>query len=401
MEKPSFFSDKRFSYEAAQTILEGKPDADLKQHPRFVDLKDALGHLKRIAGKPRKAREKNGAINFDSEEVRFILAEDGSPIEAYVKERKDTHLMIEDFMLLANKEVALFIDQKAAATKEIPFIYRIHDLPDLEKVAELARFAAEMGFPLRVDTPKNIAASYNKLMLAAQTEDRLKLLEPLAIRTMAKAVYSTHNIGHYGLAFSHYSHFTSPIRRYADVLAHRILERNLDGNVYRVDASKLEEQCKHISTQEKKAADAERESIKYKQAELMRKHIGEEFDGVISGMIERGMFVSLPGSKAEGMVEFRNLADLYILEESNLRARGRRYGKDFRMGDQIRVRVISVDLQKRQIELEYVGGDDMAGNSECNQYLNRRCNAISFPTQQIKFRSIWLKIKPGHRSHLE
>jgi ribonuclease R len=169
---------------------------------------------------------------------------------------------------------------------------------------------------------------------------------------MAKAVYSPENIGHYGLAFTHYSHFTSPIRRYSDVLAHRILDRNLDGRLYRVEKRKLEEQCKHISNQEKKAADAERESIKYKQAELLRRHIGDVFEGVISGMIERGFFVELFDSRAEGLVEFKYLDDTYIVDEGNLRARGRRYGRDIKMGDRVRVRVLAVDMQRRQIEME-------------------------------------------------
>jgi ribonuclease R len=171
---------------------------------------------------------------------------------------------------------------------------------------------------------------------------------------MAKAIYSTENIGHYGLGFTHYSHFTSPIRRYSDVLAHRILERNLDGKTYRVDKSKLEEQCKHISNQERKAADAERESVKYKQAEFLKNRIGETFEGVISGMIERGFFVELPESKAEGLIDFRYLDDTYIVEEGKLRAIGQRYKKQFKMGDRLKVRIAAVDMQKRQIEMELV-----------------------------------------------
>ena len=352
--KTVIHSAKRFSYEEAQTILDDQPAEALRQLTIYDQLEWAVKTLNKLSKKMRLERERNGAIGFDSEEVRFRLAEDGTPIEAYVKERKDAHLLIEDFMLLANKEVAWFIEQKAASQQEIPFVYRVHDLPDMEKVAEFARFAAEMGHKMKVDTPKHIAQSYNSLMRAAQKDERLKLLEPLAIRTMAKAVYSTNNIGHYGLGFTHYAHFTSPIRRYADVLAHRLLDRNLDGRTYRIDKVKLEEQCKHISTQEKKAADAERESIKYKQAELLRRHLGEEFEGYISGMIERGFFVALPGSLAEGMVEFKYLDDTYILQEGNLRAKGRRYGKSIKMGDRVRVRITAVDLQKRQIEMELV-----------------------------------------------
>ena len=350
--KTVIHSAKRFSYEEAQTILDGKPDEALQQLTIFPELDLALKTMDRLAKQMRKEREKNGAIGFETEEVRFRLDADGAPIEAYVKERKEAHLLIEDFMLLANKEVAHFIDAKAENQQEIPFIYRVHDLPDMAKVAEFARFAAELGHPMKVDTPKQLAKSFNQLMLAARKNERLKLLEPLAIRTMAKAVYSTNNIGHYGLGYTHYAHFTSPIRRYSDVLAHRLLERNLDGKTYRVDKNKLEEQCKHVSSQEKKAADAERESVKFKQAELMRRHIGEEFDGIISGMIDRGFFVELSGSKAEGLVEFKYLDDAYEVEEGNLRATGRRYKRQFKMGDRVRIRVVAVDLQRRQIEME-------------------------------------------------
>jgi ribonuclease R len=352
--KTVIHSAKRFSYEEAQTVLDDKPAESVTQLTIFPELDWALKTLNRIAKSMRKEREKNGAIGFETDEVRFKLDEQGVPIEAYVKERKDAHLLIEDFMLLANKEVALFIDKKATDQQEIPFVYRVHDLPNAEKVAEFARFAAEMGHPMKVDTPKQIAKSFNDLMRAAQKDDRLKLLEPLAIRTMAKAVYTTNNIGHYGLGFTHYSHFTSPIRRYSDVLTHRILDRNLDGHVYRVDKAKLEEQCKYISNQERKAADAERESIKFKQVEFVRNHIGEVQEGIVSGFLERGFFVELPDSRAEGLVEFKYLDDTYTVEEGNLRAKGRRYGKVLKMGDRVNVRITAVDLPKRQIEMDWI-----------------------------------------------
>lgn len=350
--KTVIHSAHRFTYEKAQTILDKKPHADLQELPIFPQLDWAVKTLDRIAQAMRKERQKNGAIGFETDEVRFKLAPDGTPLEAYVKERKDAHLLIEDFMLLANKEVAIYMDNKGKGQQEVPFVYRIHDLPDMSKVADFARFAAELGHPMKVDTPKQIAQAFNSLMQAARKDDRLKLLEPLAIRTMAKAVYSTNNIGHYGLGFSHYSHFTSPIRRYSDVLAHRILERNLDGRTDRIDKTKLEEQCKHISNQERKAADAERESIKYKQAEFLRSRIGEVFEGIISGIIDRGFFVELPDSKAEGLVEFRYLDDTYVVEEGNLRATGRRYKRQYKMGDRVQVIITAVDLQKRQIEME-------------------------------------------------
>jgi len=363
--KTVIHSAKRFAYEEAQTILENKAPDELQNHARFPELEWALKHLQRIASKMRKEREKNGAIGFETDEVRFHLAPDGTPIEAYVKERKEAHLLIEDFMLLANKEVAVYMQpplkkrgeepgNERATGAVVPYIFRVHDLPDMTKIADFARFAQELGVPMKVDTPKQIAQSFNELMKKSRTDERLRVLEPLAIRTMAKAVYSSNNIGHYGLGFSHYAHFTSPIRRYSDVLAHRILERNLDGKTYRVDAAKLEEQCKHISNQERKAAEAERESIKYKQAEFMSTRIGETFDGIISGMIERGFFVELAGSKAEGLVDFRYLDDTYTLEEGNLRATGRRYKRAFKMGDPVQVRITAVDLAKRQVEMELV-----------------------------------------------
>jgi ribonuclease R len=350
--KTVIHSAHRFAYEQAQTILDNKTHEDLDTLPIFPQLDWAVKTLDRIAKVMRKERQKNGAIGFETDEVRFKLAPDGTPLEAYVKERKDAHLLIEDFMLLANKEVAIYMDNKGKGQQEVPFVYRIHDLPDMSKVADFARFAAELGHPLKVDTPKQIAQSFNSLMLAARKDDRLKLLEPLAIRTMAKAVYSTDNIGHYGLGFTHYSHFTSPIRRYSDVLAHRILERNLDGRTDRVDKNKLEEQCKHVSNQERKAADAERESIKYKQVEFLSNRVGEVFEGIISGIIERGFFVELPESKAEGLVDFRYLDDTYVVEEGNLRVTGKRYKRQFKMGDRVNVVVTAVDLQKRQIEME-------------------------------------------------
>jgi ribonuclease R len=350
--KTVIHSAKRFTYEEAQTMIENKPADELKSNELFPALDEALGAMLRLSRSMRKDREKNGALSFETEEVRFKLDENGAPLHAYVKERKEAHMLIEDFMLLANKEVAIYIDQLGQAQKEVPFVYRVHDLPDLERVQEFARFAAEMGHPMKMDTPKQIAQSFNMLTKAARTNDALKLLEPMAIRTMAKAIYSTENIGHYGLGFSHYAHFTSPIRRYSDVLAHRILEANLGGRIERMDKAKLDEKCKHISGQEKKAADAERESVKLKQTELMSKHIGEVFAGRVSGMVDRGFFVQLDGSQAEGLVDFRYLRDSYILDSSRMKAIGRHFGHIIKMGDRVEVRIIAADPQRRQIDME-------------------------------------------------
>ena len=220
----------------------------------------------------------------------------------------------------------------------------------MDKLENFALFAREMGVKMNLDTPKNIAKSFDDLIKKAEEDENLKILMPLAIRTMAKAEYSTNNIGHYGLAFEYYSHFTSPIRRYSDVIAHRILFENLN-KTKRFEKEKLEDQCKHISKQERKAADAERESIKYKQVEYMKNHVGEEFEGIISGMLERGIFVEIKGMLAEGMVTFDRMAESFEVESSRLRAKGTRTGKVYKMGDTVKVRILKADMEKKQIEM--------------------------------------------------
>jgi ribonuclease R len=337
--KTIIHSDRRFAYEEAQLILEAGEG----------DFVDELIKLNQIAYHLRKKRFKNGAINFETEEVKFRLDEHGVPIEVYVKERKDTNLLIEDFMLLANKEVATYMAKKDPAA-EIPYIYRIHDVPNMDKLENFALFAREMGVKMNLDTPKNIAKSFDDLIKKAEKDENLKILMPIAIRTMAKAEYSSYNIGHYGLAFEYYSHFTSPIRRYSDVLAHRILFENLT-KIKRFDKERLEDQCKYISKQERKAADAERESIKYKQVEYMKNHVGEEFDGIVSGMLERGIFVEIKGMMAEGMVPFERMSESFEVESSRLRAKGMRTGKIYKMGDSVRVRILKADMEKKQIEM--------------------------------------------------
>ena len=341
--KTVIYSDRRFTYDEAQEVLstgEGDFAAELLE-------------LNKIAYDLRKKRFKNGAINFETEEVKFKLDEDGFPIEVYVKERKDAHLLIEDFMLLANKEVATFIAKKEKI--EVPFVYRIHDEPDLDKLNDLAGFALVLGLKMKMDTPKNIAKSLNDLMAKAEKNEALKVLTPLAIRCMAKAEYSSNNIGHYGLGFEYYGHFTSPIRRYSDVLAHRILEKNLD-TTWRTDKEKLEDMCKHISKQERKAAECERESVKYKQVEYMSKRIGEVFEGVVSGIIERGFFVEVKGNRCEGMISFERMPEPFEVATSRLQATGLRTGKILKMGEVLRVKVVGTDLEGRKIDfrlLEY------------------------------------------------
>ncbi len=345
--KTIIHSDRRFTYEEAQEILESGEG----------DFAAELIQLNKMAHKLRKARFKNGAINFDSEEVMFRLDEEGVPVEVFAKERKEAHMLIEDFMLLANKEVATYITQKGIKEgMEIPFIYRIHDEPNQDKVEELARFAREMGIVMKVDTPKDIARSFNKLAEMAEEDEALSILGPIAIRTMAKAAYSSENIGHYGLAFDFYSHFTSPIRRYSDVLSHRILEKNLQSTV-RVNKARLEEMCGHISKKERKAIEAERESIKYKQVEFMEKHLGDVFPGFISGFNDRGMFVELKGNHCEGMVAYETMDEPFELESSRLRIRGAYSGTEYMMGQEIMVRIVRTDLSRRQIDMAWVTQD--------------------------------------------
>jgi ribonuclease R len=338
--KSLIHSNRRFTYEEVQEILEtGR--GDFSEELQLID---------RIAKKLRKEKFENGAISFESDEVTFILDEDGTPLEIVEKERKDAHMLVEDFMLLANRKVATFITNKYKQ-KKLPFVYRIHDDPDPEKLQDFALFAKEFGFEMNLSTPKHVASSFNALSEAAALDERLKILEPLALRTMSKAVYSTENIGHYGLSFENYTHFTSPIRRYADVMVHRILYQNLTDE-YRMDKAKLEAICNHISAQERKAVDAERESIKFKQVEYIIEHIGEVFEGVISGIIERGFFVMLNNSRIEGLVGFDSLDEFYTVDSSRLRITGRDSGHVMRMGDAVSVRVIDADLDKRQVEME-------------------------------------------------
>lgn len=341
--KTVIHSDQRFNYEEAQELIEAGKGRFFKE----------LNYLNTVARQYRKQRFEKGAIDFNVEEVRFRLDEKGVPVEAYIKDRKEVHMLIEEFMLLANRRVATYIHQKGKG-RAIPFVFRVHDVPNIDKVAELARFAKELGFNMKISSPKEIANSYNRLIIEAEKNPALDLLAPLAIRTMAKAEYSTYNIGHYGLAFEFYTHFTSPIRRYADVLVHRILEANLGQEDFRTGKEELEERCKHISLQERKAMDAERQSIKYKQVEFMEKHIGEEFNGLISGIIERGFFVELEGNKCEGMVPFETLNEPFEVPEGRLSATGLRSGRRLTMGDRIRVKIVNTDLQKRQIDMRLV-----------------------------------------------
>ncbi len=339
--KTVIHSDRRFTYEEAQERIE----------TRQGDFVEEILQLNEVAGFLRRQRYDAGSISFESEEVQFLLDDQGMPQGMYVKERKDAHMLVEDFMLLANKQVAKFVAQKAKP--EIPFVYRVHDLPNPEKLADFALFAAELGFKFLMDKPEQIADSFNRLAIETKENPTLKLLEPLAIRTMAKAVYTTENIGHYGLGFEYYTHFTSPIRRYSDVLVHRLLYKNLN-EVFREDKEKLESKTKHISDQEKKAAESERESIKYFQTLYISRFIGQEFEGVISGIIEKGIFVELFNSKVEGMVTFDSMGEMYTVPTSRLKAKSKISGNELTIGQTVKVKILSADPETRRTDMEMV-----------------------------------------------
>ena len=352
-------SDRRFTYEQAQDLIEADVD-DMRAHGDDEDVRwtEVVQHVNRIAGKLRERRFKNGAIDFDSEEVRFKLDADGQPVDAYVKARRDSNMLVEDFMLLANRSVAAFIARKGK-DEEIPLPYRVHDEPDPEKMANLATFAAKFGVDLDLSSPKAVSRSYNRLRKLAAERPELAVLSPLAIRTMAKAEYTTDNIGHYGLGFEFYTHFTSPIRRYADVLVHRVLEKNLGRGQYRADKDALEAHCRHISERERAAVKAERESTSYFQVLYIRDHIGEHFAGTVNGVIERGVFVQLDDNYCEGFVPFETMPEHYELDGARLVATGRSTGRKLQMGSAVTVQIVSADPDTRRIEMSLVeeGGD--------------------------------------------
>ena len=340
--KTIIHSQKRFTYEEAQEIID-------KGDGQFVA---ELGSLNKIAKKLRNERFSKGSIDFQTDEVKFILDDSGNPVDVFVKETIDTNMLIEEFMLLANKEVATYI-VKNRKNKKIPFVFRIHDLPDPDKLSEFAAFAKEFGLKLKLSTPKQVVSSYNSLNIQVSEDERLKFLIPLALRTMAKAVYSTDNIGHFGLGFDNYTHFTSPIRRYSDILVHRILEEFLN-RAEPTKINELEDKCRHISEQERKAVDAERESIKYKQVQYISKFLGEIFEANINGFIEKGMFVELKGSKVEGMVEFKTLGEYYIINDARNKSVGSKTRKAYKMGDKVKVRVAATDLERKRVDFELI-----------------------------------------------
>lgn len=337
-------SDRRFDYEEVQAIIETKKG----------DYAEEILLFDKIAKALRKERFEKGSINFHSEEVKFILNEQAKPIGVYVKENTDSHQLIEDLMLLANRKVAEFVGKVPNNKDAKAFVYRIHDQPLEEKINKFNEFIQKLGYTLQLNTRKHLVDSMNELFETIEGKGEQNLIEQLAIRTMQRAVYSTQNIGHYGLAFKHYTHFTSPIRRYPDLMVHRLLERYLSGKPS-VNIEELIVKCKHSTEMEQRATEAERNSIKYKQAEYLSDKIGQTFDGLISGVSKWGIWVELKESKCEGMVSVKTLTDdFYYIDEDNYRYIGQHSGKIIRLGDIVRVKVKKVDLAKKQIDFIFV-----------------------------------------------
>ncbi|MBO7101234.1 MAG: ribonuclease R [Bacteroidales bacterium] len=372
MGKTVIRSDRRMAYEEAQEIIESGKWKD--ESGKMVG--EAILKLHGIATLLRAARYRSGAINFETQEVKFQLDENAKPIGVYIKESKEANWLIEEFMLLANRKVAEFGAQrvefgdksgrKKTPNSELktpnsnrPFVYRVHDEPNPEKLNTFVEFVAKLGFSMKTSSRKALAESYNRLFenIAGRGEEHM--VDTIAIRTMSKAYYSTQNIGHYGLAFPYYTHFTSPIRRYPDLMVHRLLEHYLNSNLRTPNSELLEDYCKHCSIMEKKAADAERTSVKYKQAEYLADKLGQVFPALISGVSKWGIYAEIESSKCEGMIPIGSLRDdYYMLDEDNYQVIGRRHGRCYKLGYPVHIRVRHVDLLKKQIDFDLVDEDE-------------------------------------------
>jgi ribonuclease R len=338
-------SDRRFTYEEVQEILDA-------QEGEFYE---ELDYLNRIAYNLREKRTKNGAINFDTgDEVRFKLDENAVPIEVYTKERNDSNLLVEDFMLLANTTVAKFLSKLDKAKGNQAGVYRVHDKPDLAKLNILSNVAKRFGYNISFKDQMQARDALNNLMEIIQNKPGLSVLGKLGVRSMAKAIYTTKNIGHYGLAYEHYTHFTSPIRRYPDVLVHRLLLQTLLKEKPRYTNDELEELCKQSSLMERQAQKAEREAIKYKQVEYLSTRIGEQFDGIISGVIAKGFFVELVANKCEGMVSVYGADEDFAFDGENMRLTGLTTKSVYQIGQEVQVTVKKTSLKDKQIDFEIV-----------------------------------------------
>ena len=335
-------SDKRFSYEEVQDILDTKSDSP---HKEF------LFNLRDIARGLRQKKLDAGAVTFEDSEVKFVLDEENRPIAIKLKERLEAHMLIEDFMLLANKKVAEFAAKKH---KDLPdaFVYRIHDYPDVEKMTHLKNFLEPLGYHLKIENDEIKSEDLNNLLAQAEGKTEQAIIQKAAVRSMSKAIYSVSNIGHWGLAFPHYTHFTSPIRRYPDVLVHRLLNIYLQGQTPDEKTIKyIAEQVVHSSSMEQKASEAERESIRYKQIEYMADKVGQVFDGIISGVAEWGIFVEEITTRTDGLVGLRSLHnDFYEYDQKKFALVGRRTGTTYRLGDKVKIKLMKTDLKERQVD---------------------------------------------------
>ena len=334
-------SNRRFAYEEAQQVIE----------TGLGDCVEAIRKLNELAKIMRRQRYENGSVEFDRAEVKFHIDDDGKPLGVFFKVAKDANKLIEEFMLLANRTVATFVGKPKDKKKPKAFVYRVHDVPDPTRLADLSAIARAFGYKVKASgTPREINRSINKMLSEVKGRGEENYLATLAIRSMAKAVYTTENIGHYGLGFDYYTHFTSPIRRYPDMMVHRLLERYMAGG-RSVNLQKLEDQCKHSSDMEQTATMAERSSIKYKQVEYMQEHIGETYSGIISGVTEWGLYIELNDNLCEGLVPMRDLADdYYDFDEKNHCLVGRRYNHRYRLGDNVDIKVARADLEKKQLD---------------------------------------------------
>lgn len=344
--KTIIHSNHRYTYEDVQEIIKGGDGP----------YKDEVLLVNNLSQQLRKERFKHGAINFSSQEVRFQLDEKGKPIGVTIKESFEAHQLIEELMLLANRYIAERVQKVNHNGKPVPFPYRIHDTPDEEKLIPFIAFARKFGYKFNTGQPETIAASFNAMLAEARGTPQQHVLEQLGIRTMAKAVYSMENIGHYGLGFDNYCHFTSPIRRYPDVMVHRILQQVLQGET--PNDKKMEQKCKHSSDRERAAMECERAANKYKQVEFMSDHLGEEFDAVVAGVSSFGFWAETVEHKCEGLISisYLNTFDDFRLIESDYQLAGLRSGRTFRMGDQVRIKVVSANLNRRQLDYEWLPG---------------------------------------------